>query len=235
MIRAAMSVLAMAVILGLTGCAGWCGGQYPETFVLALDESSQVLEFEFTDADKWRFHPDGAMECEGMGAYAPPVRSPHIIALLSDRVFGDFVLDVELQQNGREYGHRDMCLFFGFQDPSHFYYAHLASQADPNAHNIFVVNGAPRQNIAEHTTEGIDWGEDAWRHIRLERSITDGTIRVFFEDMETPVMEATDTTFGPGYIGFGSFDDSGLVRNIRIRSSQIDHVPSNFYGRKITP
>ena len=40
--------------------------------------------------------------------------------------------------------------------------------------------------------------------------------KVFFDDLEKPVMEAKDTTFGAGHIGFGSFDDTGKVKNIRI-------------------
>src|ERR1700693_1605522 len=44
-----------------------------------------------------------------------PVRSPFNRALVKDLVVGDFVLDVKLQSTIKEYDHRDMCLFFGFQ------------------------------------------------------------------------------------------------------------------------
>ena len=32
--------------------------------------------------------------------------------------------------------------------------------------------------------------------------------------MTLPIMTATDKTFGDGFVGFGSFDDTGKVDNI---------------------
>ena len=43
--------------------------------------------------------------------------------------------------------------------------------------------------------------------------------------MNTPIMEATDKAFGRGLVGFGSFDDVGRYRNIKIHSA--DHRPSD--------
>ena len=63
-----------------------------------------------------------------------------------------FVLDVKVRSTTRDYGHRDLCLFFGHQDPSHFYYVHLGKQADEHANSIFIVNGKPRVSIAESRT-----------------------------------------------------------------------------------
>ena len=41
-------------------------------------------------------------------------------------------------------------------------------------------------------------------------------IRVYFDDMHTAIMEAKDTTFGPGQVGFGSFDDTARFDDIII-------------------
>ena len=76
-----------------------------------------------------------------------------------------------------------MCLFFGFQSPTNFYYTHLASAADDHAHNIFIVNGAPRIRIATETTQGVNWGHGQWHKIRLERQLSDGSIKVYFDDL----------------------------------------------------
>ena len=67
----------------------------------------------------------------GKSDYKPEVRSPRNIARIKNIELSDFTFDVTLRQTGREYGHRDLCLFFGYNDPSHFYYLHLASAADP--------------------------------------------------------------------------------------------------------
>src|SRR6185369_540882 len=148
--------------------------------------------------------------------YKPVHRSPFNIALIADKVFTDFVLEANLMQTGKEYGHRDMCLFFGVQDPSHLYYAHIATAADDHAHNIFVVTNAPRIKIATETTKGVNWGLGVWHKVRLERNTATGTIKVFFDDLTRPIMVAEDKTFGAGHIGFGSFDDTGMVDNIRV-------------------
>jgi hypothetical protein len=122
-----------------------------------------------------------------------------------------------------------MCLFFGFQGPDKFYYAHMATAADDHAHNVFIVNGQPRTKIAERTTKGVDWGLNRWHKVRLERRSSDGLIRVFFDDMQTPIMVAHDKTFASGHVGFGSFDDTGKVDNIRIWAPSSESKPAEFF------
>ncbi|QDV33833.1 hypothetical protein [Tautonia plasticadhaerens] len=172
----------------------------------------------FTDADAWRLaEVDGqpVLEQFQKSDYEPEVRSPLNIALMETPWLLSFVLDLEVRSTGRDYGHRDLCLFFGHQDPSHFYYVHLGKEADPHAHSIFLVDGAPRVSIAKERTDGTPWTDD-WHHVRLVRNVVEGTIAVYFDDMETPIMTAEDRTFVPGRIGVGSFDDSGQFRNLKI-------------------
>ena len=147
--------------------------------------------------------------------YKPKVRSPHNINLLKDVEVGDFVLDVDLRSTNDPYGHQDLCLFFGHQDASHFYYVHLGRKADPHANSIFLVNGEPRVSIAETRTDGTDWSR-GWHRARIKRTLKTGRIEVYFDDMQKPVMTTTDQTFGKGRIGFGSFDDTGDYDSIRL-------------------
>jgi hypothetical protein len=51
---------------------------------------------------------------------------------------------------------------------------------------------------------------------RIERNASDGAVRVWFDDMSKPIMTGEEKGFGPGAIGFGTFDDTGKVANIRI-------------------
>lgn len=187
--------------------------------VVVLDASAVDSLFRYSDPAAFAAgveEGDVVLTAQGGAKYAPPHRSPLNIALLDAPAFGDFVLDLEMQQTGREYGHRDLCLFFGHQGPAQYYYVHIASKADPNAHNVFLVDGAPRRSFAQRTTEGIDWGSpDSWHRVRLVRM--GASIRVYFDDLETPVMEAEDSTFSVGRIGFGSFDDQGRFRRVRIQ------------------
>lgn len=196
-----LTVLSCAV-LSLAGCA------------------TEPLAFQFSQASDWRFeNTSGELVLHTHGRYRPAVRSPHCIALIDGREFGDFVFEVEAMQTGKDVPHRDLCFFFGVRDASNFYYVHIAKSADANAHNVFRVADKPRTNIAEKTTAGVDWGVNQWHRIKIERELDSGAIRVYFDDMESPIMYATDKTHGWGMIGVGSFDDSGRFRNITVSSA----------------
>ena len=194
-----------------------------------FEEPDALRQFQMTDAKAWKYSKEekgGALELVAQSKYKPEVRSPVNIALIKDKVFGDFILEADLIQTGREYGHRDMCLFFGFQNPKQFYYAHIATKADPNAHNIFIVKNEPRKNIAKTTTTGVNWGLNIWHKVKLERKVSDGSIKVYFDDMTIPIMVAENKNFGPGFIGFGSFDDTGKVDNVKIWGPELGEKKS---------
>src|SRR5262245_36477891 len=156
-----------------------------------------------------------------MSKYQPKVRSPHNISLVKDVVVGDFVLEAKAQSTGKDGPHRDMCLFFGYQDPSHFYYVHIAKKADDNANQIFIVNGEPRKKISTKSTAGTAW-DDGWHNVKIVRRTKDASIQVFFDDMKTPIMAATDKTFVWGRVGLGSFDDSGNWDDVRVYGVRVE-------------
>lgn len=182
-----------------------------------FDTADALKDFAFTDANAWKWSDaDGkpALELQKQSKYKPPFPSPFNIGLLSTKQFGDCIIEAQCMQTGKEYGHRDMVFVFGFQQPSKFYYAHIATKTDNVANQIHIVNEQPRKKITTATNGGNQWGLNVWRHVRIERTGPD--IRVFFDDMSKPVMTASDATFGAGWVGFGSFDDTGKVSNIRI-------------------
>ncbi|MEC9092045.1 MAG: hypothetical protein VX438_05010, partial [Planctomycetota bacterium] len=69
--------------------------------------------------------------------YDPPFRSPYNISLLTKLTVQSFQIDVDVLSTHKDYNHRDACLFFGYQNPSQFYYVHLGKKADPHANQIF--------------------------------------------------------------------------------------------------
>jgi hypothetical protein len=219
--RLALGALAL---LGIVTQAPGAENEPPDLpLVYEEDFENGADRWEPTDRNAWTVKKaaDGAVysQHEKRSKYEPPFRSPFNIALLKDVVVSDLVLEARVRSTHPDYGHRDVCLVFGYQDPSHFYYVHLGKQADEHANQIFIVNEAPRTKISLTSTAGTNW-DDAWHTVRVVRNTTDGTIEVYFDDMQTPVMTARDETFKWGRIGIGTFDDT----------SDWDHVKA--YGKK---
>jgi hypothetical protein len=142
-------------------------------------------------------------------------RSPFNISLVKDVKVTDFILEAKVQSTGKDGDHRDMCLFFGYQDPAHFYYVHMAKKTDDRANQIFIVNGADRVKISTKTTKGTPW-DDQWHNVKIVRKVGDGSIAIYWDDMKTPIMTATDKTFVWGQVGIGSFDDSGNWDDVKL-------------------
>jgi hypothetical protein len=185
-----------------------------------LSKPDASKDFQFTDADAWKLGKtdDGKpfLEQHKQSSYKPTHRSPFNFALVGNKKFGDCIIEFECMQTSKEYPHRDMIFVLGYQGPSQFYYVHISSAADDNANNVFIVKDAPRKNIAKETNKGNDWGTNAWKKVRIERKVADGTIRVFFDDMKKPIMVAEDRSFGAGWIGAGTFDDTCRIGKIQV-------------------
>ncbi|MGN6134635.1 MAG: hypothetical protein ACTHOU_09045 [Aureliella sp.] len=194
---------------------------YSLVFSEDFDSEASLANFEFSDPKAWRWSQQGktsgALELFQQSKYETKYRSPFNMAMIASKRCGDFVVELDMKQTGKEYGHRDMCVYFDFQSPTKFYYTHLATSPDANAHNIFIVDEAPRKSFAPISPKGIDWGSD-WQHVRVERQGDD--IRVYYQDMTKPVLSAKNGTFHSGYVGFGSFDDTGMIDNVRLWSRE---------------
>ncbi len=144
-----------------------------------------------------------------------PHRSPFNFSLVKDVKVTDFVLEAKVLSTGKDGAHRDMCLFFGYQDPAHHYYVHLAKQTDDRANQIFIVNGADRVKISTKTSKGTAW-DDHWHNVKIVRTVADGKIEIYWDDMKSPIMTATDKTFAWGQVGVGSFDDTGHWDDVKV-------------------
>jgi hypothetical protein len=195
--------------------------------VYADDFESGIDNWQPLDAKQWQAKKSDAGQVlsqhEKKSGYKPPHRSPTNIALLKDVVVGDMDLTVKVRSTHPDYGHRDACVVFGYQDPAHFYYVHLGKQADDHANQIFIVNDAPRKKISLTSTEGTNW-DDEWHTVRVSRRPKEGKIAIYFDDMEKPVMTADDKTFAWGRIGLGTFDDTADFDNLEIRGVKVEEA-----------
>jgi len=186
--------------------------------LLAEDFEKGAGRWQPTDPDAWKVLAlDGnhVFALVKQSRYRPPYRSPANIALLKGVCVGDFVLQARVRTTTRSYPHRDMCVFFGYQDAAHFYYVHLGQRTDAHSNQIMIVDGAPRTKITIRTTRGTPW-DGRWHTVRVVRRTDDGTIEVYFDDMSKPVMVARNRRFLWGRIGLGSFDDTGYWDEVKL-------------------
>lgn len=195
-----------------------------------------IYETEFASTEDWQFVDDGWKQKTIEGGkvlslhkkksdYKPTVRSPTHIALLKEKKFKDFRLDVRVYSTHKDYGHRDVCLFFGYKSPTEYYYVHLGKVTDDRCNQIFVVNNADRAKISTMTSTGTPW-DGNWHDVRIERDTISGEIRIYFDDLLNPVMTANDKTFLEGQIGLGSFDDTAEFDNLRVSGPAKEKKPS---------
>ena len=210
--------LVAAVLAGAARAdeTGPSAGSLPTLFSDDFEHGAD--HWEPTDAKAWKIvdSRDGhAYSLFQQSKYKPPQRSPFNFSLIKDVSVGDFVFEADVLSTKPDYNHRDLCLVFGYQDPSHFYYVHFGKKTDDHANQIFIVNDAPRTKISTKTTPGTDW-DDNWHHVKIVRRVGDGTIEIYFHDMQKPVMEAKDKTFAWGRVGVGSFDDIGDFDNVKL-------------------
>jgi hypothetical protein len=219
--RARPLTAACATLAALCACAssdevpvapeGWV-----EVYSQDFEGDRFGLDFVLSDPDAWRVGEEDDnrfLEQHAQSAYAPPHRSPLNVAVLAGPYLGDFVLEVDVMQTGREYDHRDACVFFAVQDPAHLAYAHLATAADENAHHVQLVAGGDRAPVTRRRSFGVDWGSGEWHRVRVEHSRSLERVRVYFDGGPDPVLVAR-AALSAGWIGLGTFDDSARFDNL---------------------
>ncbi len=189
------------------------------------DFESGADAWEPTDASAWKIDQADRgkiySQFKKRSKYDPPHRSPYNISLLKGHQVGDFVLTVDVLSTHPDYGHRDACLFFGYQDAGHFYYVHLGKVGDPHSNQIMIVDGKARTKISLTTTPGTHW-DDNWHKVKIVRDVDDGRIDIFFDDMKKPALTANDKTFQHGRVGVGSFDDTTAWDNFRLEGVTVE-------------
>ena len=195
------------------------------------DADAAFKKFDLLDPDDWKMAkgPDGESVLSlfkrptEKSSGNPPVRSPFGRAMVKDLYVKSFVMEVRFRSTIKAYPHQDLGLHFGEQDVSHLYYVHFGRAPDPNAGNIFLVNGEPRKNLLSPNKKPTEWTEHY--HVgRVERH-ADGTIATFFDGQ--PYLSVKDETFQVGRVGVGSFDDTGDFAEVTVWGEKAEKPPAH--------
>jgi hypothetical protein len=186
-------------------------------------------DFEDGEAEGWQpsvpenwqvVQKDGSMVYELISpGKQGEIRAPTSWSILSEHDITSFVFTGRLKcRTEASNPHRDMCVFFHFQDPTHFYYVHFSASSD-SAHNIIaLVNGADRVKInSEPPGESVFRLTDMdWHRFKVTYDAATGDIKAFLDNMDTPILTARDKTLTHGHVGVGSFDDKGHFDDITL-------------------
>jgi hypothetical protein len=147
-------------------------------------------------------------------------RRPIQISLLKKRAFADFTFTVRVRRPDPTMG--SLVLLFGYQDETHFYYAHLSEDSSSKTlmHNgLFIVDGAPRRRIGTAEAAAILPDTD-WHRIRIVREVTSGRMALYVDDVPQAVLEAIDHRFQWGQIGLGSFHEVGYFDDVTVTGTR---------------
>ena len=120
------------------------------------------------------------------------------MALVKDVLVTEFRLEADVLSTKPDYPHRSMTMFFGYQDPDHFYYVHFGKKTDDHANQIFIVNGAARVKISTKTTDGTNW-DDNWHHVKIERNPADPEAPQRFQTFIAGVAAGEGATLDVGH------------------------------------
>ncbi len=148
------------------------------------------------------------------------IRGPTSWSILAEHDVTSFVLTGRLKCKAEVSNpHRDMCVIFHFQNPTHFYYVHFSASSD-GLHNIIgLVNGADRVKVnSEPPGESVFRLTDKdWHSFKVTYDAETGEMKAFLDDMDTPILTARDKTLTHGFVGIGSFDDTGYFDDVFLR------------------
>jgi hypothetical protein len=173
---------------------------------------------------KWQFPGDQVILAEAGEARPGPRRPFEYAVLTAGTAYGDVRIDAEVRiDTPVEITNRDVIIVFDHQSDTKFSYAHLSQDNTIYPHNgIFVVNDADRLRIDDqwNGTTGAPPAitDTAWHHVRVVRCASTGEIAVYVDGSKRPLMTAVDTTLASGRVGFGSFDNTGRLRGLRVSS-----------------
>ncbi|GAB4085989.1 hypothetical protein GCM10028784_26190 [Myceligenerans cantabricum] len=178
---------------------------------------------------RWRFPGDEIVLAEAGTDPGDGIRRPFEYAVLTEGPeLGSFALGAEVRLDApASVNNRDVILVFGWQSDTEYYYAHLSQDNTIYAHNgIFKVDGADRERIDDQWDGSVGAPpavtDEEWHGVRLVRCADGGDVAVYVDGLDTPLLTAHDTTFPEGRVGFGSFDNTGRLRDLTVTATPTD-------------
>jgi len=203
----------------LLSLAAYCQ-TVPEGYLLQYQQNftpgKALSDFRTQNPTKWGVFKSGSnfyFQCSAADSVS---FLPANIAVIQNKIFGDFILEVDVMPLKDSLGTAEICLFLGLRDLSKYYYVQLANLADSAMNGIFLVRkNIPVRLTGEEERTAI-WKQNKWHKVRLVRDIVRRTIVVYLDNMTVPHMLIKDYELIMGSVGLGSVAGSARFDNVKI-------------------
>ena len=209
----------LSIILVPAGISQKLPGGYILQYQQSFSDTKSLSDFRVGNPEIWGIHKSGSnfyLQFAGTQGVAVRPLFPQNMAVLNNRIFGDFILEADVMPQVDTLGFGEICLFLGIKDQSRYYYIQLASRCDSLTHGIYVVKDSTLKKLTPSDALPVVWKENKWQKVRLVRDIVTRTILIYVGDMEKPLLQTKDYGLVMGSIGFGSFSGAGQIDNVRI-------------------
>jgi hypothetical protein len=150
-------------------------------------------------------------------ATPPPFRNPLEVAMLQAVVMTDCTVEATLRAGADKREGQEICVIFGYQDERNYYFVHLGSMAVGHVNHLYCVQTGQPNPMSVKFSVNTTWLPNTEHRLRVERIVRDGLIRVYFDDLATPVLEAVDRTFDQGQVGIGTFGADLLLSDVQVK------------------
>lgn len=217
-------LLCFVLLLGITTATAQDIKTIKKTHTQIVDDGmsdKSLAQYTYTHADKWLITENGksGKDLKFIGGDKPVAaqRQPQEIMLIHshDKV-GDFIVEFDFFQKGRDFSLRDVCVIYGHINDSTYCYAQAASEEGRYSHNIFKLADGKTQKIGKAIVPPIIWNYQKWHHITVIRNVAARSVQLFVDDA---LVLATDTDEDiAGKIGIGTYGSEFKIDNLQVWS-----------------
>jgi len=201
------------LLIGVAVSNGSAYAQCPSPITFTDDfEDGDAFDWSPQTASRWQVSSDAGSLRYFLNTtnYEPTGAGVGELSLIRGRKWADFKFECSAKSADAigGVGAADLCIIFGYQNSGSYYYINF--NGSEGLTQLFRVHDGGVTVLDTHSPP--TFADANYHTLRVER--TGSQIRAFFDGSQ--ILSATDSFFGEGQIGVGSFNDSGYFDNVSV-------------------
>jgi len=220
-----MRFAALLVLLAIVGICQPLKAQDIKTLLkgyhVAFNEGfgdKSKSNFIFSDSTRWLITKNGTpgkdIKCTSPKTDLTVATHPTQYAIIKDVMAGDFVMEFDFMQKGRDFTLRDVCVLYAFKDSSNYSFVQAASEETKLSHNVFVPQAGSWRKVGKATNKGFVWAYEKWHAIRVVRQTLNHTLELYIDNIL--VVSTNADTDGVGQLGIGTYGSDFKIDNLKV-------------------